>query len=499
EPRSEIGKIDLLSDEERHTLLHEWNDTDAPYPHDKTLQQLFEAQVEKTPDNIALVFNNNQFENEQLTYAELNARANQLAHHIRIQYQEAHQQPLAPDTLIALYLDRSLEMVIGILAVLKAGGAYVPISPEYPQERVGFMLSDTQAPILLTQHHHADKLKHWQSELKAEVMLTVVDDVAIQQQFDGVGCGHPSDNLTPISSSTDLAYVIYTSGTTGQPKGAKISHMSLNNLCVNVIDTFNLCVKSRVLQFASFSFDAAVWEVFPSLVSGSSLYLIADEMKNNTDDFIKYLNRQEISIATIPPVFLEGLPYTYLPHLTTLVVAGERCKQATMNLWCKGRKLINAYGPTEGTVCATLHEYTEGDSNTSIGKPLDNIRCYVLDSHFHLTAVSIVGELYIGGAGLARGYLNQEALTAERFIDNPFATQSDIEKGYTRLYKTGDLVRYLPDGNLEYLGRLDNQVKIRGHRIELGEVEAALSQIKGVKQAVVIDRQHANSQDGNYH
>ncbi|WP_298776679.1 non-ribosomal peptide synthetase, partial [uncultured Shewanella sp.] len=492
QPQRSMGEVDVLSNEERHTLLHTWNQTDADYPQDKTLHQLFEAQVSQTPDHIALVF-----EDLELTYCQLNQKANQLAHVIREQYQQRYHQPLKPDTLIALYFDRSLEMVISILAVLKAGGAYVPIAPEYPQERVGFMLSDTQAPILLTQHHHADKLKHWQSELKAEVMLTIVDDATLQQQSDWIGYGHPSDNIIPISSSTDLAYVIYTSGTTGQSKGVMVTQHNVINHALGLKSQLGNAFE-RVDFSTNYCFDFSVaTNLCPLLFGGTVCIYQGDRL--DVASYHQHLEQNQITLIKLTPTVAQSIlsGSTYQDY--TLLFGGESLSEACLAQIPSGvQGIFNEYGPTETTVAATVTRVCTSET-ISIGKAFPNIRVYNLSGALQIVPIGTPGELYIGGAGVARGYLHRPELTAERFIDNPFATASDIEKGYTRLYKTGDLVRYLPDGNLEYLGRNDFQVKIRGYRIELGEVETALSQIKGVKQAVVIDRQHANSQDGNYH
>ena len=461
--------ISTLTQAEYQQIVIDWNRTDKEYPKDKTICQLFEEQVLKTPDNVSVVF-----EDQQLTYAELNAKSNQLARYLQ------SQTTIKPDTLIALCLDRSLEMIIGILGIMKADGAYVPIDPGYPAERINYILEDTQTKIVLTQSHLVERLQNI-----TDVNLIELDSDCYQNQ--------ETTNLAIHNRATDLAYVIYTSGTTGKPKGTCLSHTSLNNLVINQINKFNIKEKDNVLLFASLIFDASVSELFTSIVSGACLNIISEENRKSSKLFITYLVENNINVATIPPVFLSALELKELKELKTLVVAGESCPGNLMKTWSNGRTLINAYGPTESTVCATMHEYKDGDSNINIGKPLNNIKCYVLDTNNKPSPIGVIGELYIRGAGLATGYLNQSELTAETFILNPFATDGDIEKGYTRLYKTGDMVRWLPDGNLEYIGRNDFQVKIRGYRIEPGEIESALTSIEGVKQACVL----AKEKDGS--
>ncbi|WP_208612614.1 non-ribosomal peptide synthetase [Xenorhabdus vietnamensis] len=477
-----LTELDVLSAQERHTLLHTWNQTDAPYPQDQTLHQLFEAQVEKTPDHIALVF-----ENEALTYRELNERANQLASAIGQDYKQRQGQPLQPDTLIALYLDRSVEMIISILAVLKAGGAYVPISPEYPQERIRFILEDTQAALLLTQQRHVEALSTVTTELAQKPMLITVDDIQATK-------GIPTDNLPSISGSTDLAYVIYTSGTTGKPKGVLIEHMSVVNTVIAMIQAYDLQTGcNRVSCFSNYTFDVFVSEIFNTLLFGGELHLLNEHSRKDTVQLSHYIDEHEINFMFIPPVVLAALPKRKHNSLKAIVFAGEKCEQSSCLYWNQNYQLYNYYGPTEATIYAAGRLTSERNLN-EIGCAIKNCKLYVLTDHLQLAPMGVSGELYIGGAGLARGYLNRPDLTAERFIDNPFATEADKAKGYTRLYKTGDLVRWLSDGNLEYLGRNDFQVKIRGFRIELGEIENALSELPQVKQAIVIAREHQSHQ-----
>ena len=477
----DIGSLSVLPftplpDAERHTVLQEWNRTDVAYPQDRTLHQQFEAQAAATPGNIALVF-----EGESLTYAALNDRANRLAHVIRGEYRSRHQSEMGPDTLIGLYLERSLEMVVSILAVLKAGGAYVPVSPEYPAERTAFILGDTQAPLVLTQSGLEPGLAAACAGLASSPGLLAVDSLSPE--------AGEAENPGVAVSPSDLAYVIYTSGTTGQPKGVMIEHQQACHLVTAQIECFAATYYQRALQFASYVFDASVSELFVSLLSGQEVILCPDSVRSDPAALSQLLSEHHIELATLPPAVLSQMLEVGVGPVKTLVTAGETPGQEVLEQFSLGRLLINAYGPTEATVCASAHRVMAGDSARNIGRPLSNTRLYVLDNRGNPAPVGVPGELYIGGAGLARGYLNRPGLTAERFVANPFATEADRARGYTRLYRTGDLVRWLPDGNLEYLGRNDFQVKIRGYRIELGEIEQALLGQPGVRQAVVIDRE----------
>ncbi|PHM65631.1 Amino acid adenylation [Xenorhabdus stockiae] len=472
-----LANINILSEQEYQTLLHHWNQTDAPYPQDQTLQQLFETQVEKTPDNAALVF-----ESQTLTYRQLNERANQLACVIRACYRQQHNEELQADMPVALYFDRSPEMVISMLAVLKAGGAYVPISPAYPAERVQFILADTAAFCILTQQHYLTTLATYCQALPEQPILIASDDQTITAD-------QPVENPVRINTSTDLAYIIYTSGTTGQPKGVMIEHNNVAHMAAaqtNILDTSNI---KKALMFAAYVFDGSVFELFPCLFRGITLYLCS-ETERNVISVAQLIQREGIEAAALPPAMLKLLTDTELPSLRVLVTAGEAPSSDFIKHFSQTSRVLNSYGPTEVTVCATEKQFQHGDIPANIGKAINNVLLYVLDEQGHLSPVGTPGELYIGGAGLARGYLNQPELTAERFVPNHFATAEDRTKGYTRLYRTGDLVRWLPNGELQYLGRDDFQVKIRGYRIELGEIERALTLHPQVKQAVVIDREH---------
>ncbi|MEA5506766.1 amino acid adenylation domain-containing protein [Halotia wernerae UHCC 0503] len=459
-PQQCIAELPLLTEAQRHQLLVEWNNTIKEYPFNKCIHQLFEEQVQLTPNAIAVVF-----ENQQLTYQQLNAKANQLAHYLG-------SLGVKPGVLVGLCLERSLEMVIGLLGILKAGGAYVPLDPDYPQERLSFMLEDAQVSVLLTQQQLVDRLSQYQANL---VCLDEVWSQIIQNN---------QDNPVSEVRAFHIANVIYTSGSTGRPKGVMVEHTGLCNLAQAQIKTFGLRNFSRILQFASLSFDASIWEVVMAFGSGATLYLGTKESLLPGKPLIEQLRNHGITHITLPPSALAVMPAEKLPALQTMIVAGEACSAELIRHWSAGRNFFNAYGPTEATVCATIAKCTDGDKKAPIGRPIANTQIYILDSNLQPVPIGVPGELHIGGAGLARGYLNHPQLTQEKFIPNPFSTDR-----HSRLYKTGDLARYLPDGNIEYLGRIDHQVKIRGYRIEPGEIEAVLGQNPNVQEAVVIDRE----------
>jgi amino acid adenylation domain-containing protein len=459
-PQERIDQLPLLTAVEQQQLLIEWNDTKVDYPQDKCIHQLFEEQVARTPNAVAVVL-----ENEFLTYQQLNCRANQLAHYLR-------SLGVGADVLVGLCVERSLEMIAGLLAILKAGGAYVPLDPEYPQERLQFMLEDAQVKVLLTQQRLVDKLQSHQGQ------FVCLDEICSQFVHNN------QDNPTSGVRAFNLANVIYTSGSTGKPKGVMVEHSGLCNLSQAQIQHFGLDSHSRILQFASVSFDASIWEIIMALGAGAKLYLGTKDSLAPGTPLIQLLSDYGITHITLPPSALAVLPESELPALQTIIVAGEAISAELIRQWSVGRNFFNAYGPTEATVCATIAKCTDSDEKISIGRPIANTQIYILDSQLQPVPIGVPGELHIGGAGLARGYLNRPELTQEKFIPNPFSTDPN-----SRLYKTSDLVRYLSDGNIEYIGRIDNQVKIRGFRIELGEIEAALSQLREVQEAAVIARE----------
>ncbi|MBO1049497.1 MAG: non-ribosomal peptide synthase/polyketide synthase [Dolichospermum sp. DEX182a] len=407
-PAATVGELPLLSAAERHQLLVEWNDTAAEYPTDKCIHQLFEAQVEKTPDAVAVVF-----ENQQLTYRELNQRANQLAHHLQTLGVRA-------EVLVGLCVERSLEMIIGLLGILKAGGAYVPLDPNYPPERLSYMLVDSGVEVLLTQQKLLLSLPPHPARV-----ICLDDGVKIEP--------HNQENLETEISPTNLAYVIYTSGSTGQPKGVAIQHLSVCNLTQAQRNLFDVEATSRVLQFASVSFDASVWEIFMAITSGAMLILGTASELMPGDDLQQILDNHSVTHVTLPPSALAVLPTDEFPALGQIIVAGEACPLELVNQWSVGRRFFNAYGPTESTVCATVAPISHGSEKITIGRPINNTQIYILDLNHRPVPIGVPGELYIGGDGLARGYLNRPELTLAKFIPNPIG-----EGKSERLYKTGD-------------------------------------------------------------
>jgi len=461
-PDQTLSALPLLMPEEHHQIVREWNDTVTEYPSEKCVHQLFVEQVALTPDNVAAVF-----EDQHLTYVELNARANQLAHYLI-------ERGVNPDTLVGLCVERSLEMLIGLLGILKAGGAYVPLDPNYPQSRLEYMVEDSGISIMLS----TSKLDVDFAQYKGRTIL--LDDWSI---FDLPLIDDPVTAVDP----TNLAYVIYTSGSTGRPKGVMINHYALCNLVCELGRLFNINSDSRILQFSSFSFDAAVSEWSVTLCRGGALHII-DQMKIMPGlNLEKTIQESNITHILLPPAALSVMKPDNLQSLKVLILGGEACPTNTLQLWLgHSFQLINAYGPTESTICASV--CNEGITITgipSIGRPIGNTSMYILNNEGGLNPIGIAGELHISGVGLARGYLNRSELTKEKFVNNPYSTTPN-----EIMYKTGDLVRWLADGNIQYLGRTDHQVKIRGFRIELGEVENILSALPGVQEAILSVHQH---------
>jgi amino acid adenylation domain-containing protein len=454
-PQQRVEELPLLTDREQHQLLVEWNNTQTEYPQDKCIHELFEEQVEKTPNAVAVVF-----EEQQLTYRELNHRANQLARYLQ-------EKGVKPEVLVGICVERSIEMVVGLLGILKAGGAYVPLDPSYPTERLEFMLQDAQVPVLLTQQCLVDFLPEHQAQMVC--LDSHWETIAIQSQ----------ENVASEVAVDNLAYVIYTSGSTGQPKGVCVAHKGLCNMTQTQKILFDVESTSHVLQFASISFDASVWEIFMAIVNGAMLVLGTAELLMFGSYFKQTTIRHSVTHLTLPPSALNVLVADDLQNIGQIIVAGESCSIDLVSKWSVGRLFCNAYGPTESTVCATVAELREGGERITIGRPIANTQIYILDPHLQPVPVGVPGELHIGGAGLARGYLNRPELTAEKFIPNSFIEGE-------RLYKTGDKARYLSDGNIEFLGRIDHQVKIRGFRIELGEIESVLGSHPKIREIVVI-------------
>jgi amino acid adenylation domain-containing protein len=463
-PGTAVRSLEVLPEAERRQVLHEWNETTSEFPTQQCIHELFEALVGKTPEAVAVVH-----KDASLTYAELNRQANRLAHHLR-------GLGVKPDARVGICMERGLEMMVGLLAVLKAGGAYLPLDPAYPVERLQFMLQDGAPTVLLTQRHLKEMLIGV-SEAVPVLDLTEVDP-AWQDQ--------PEENpslagLTP----KNLAYVIYTSGSTGTPKGVLIEHGGVVNVITASITKLGVDEGSRVLQLASLSFDASVLEIFTAWLSGAALYLVERELFLSGETLGRFLSANAVTTMVMPPSLLELIPVADYPALRSILVGGETCSAEHAAGWCAGRLFFNAYAPTEATIYATAMLCSAGErQRPSIGRPIANMRVYILDAHQEPVPVGATGELYIGGVGVARGYLNRPELTAERFLQDPFADEADA-----RMYKTGDLGRWLPDGTIEFLGRNDFQIKIRGFRIELGEIEARLIEHGGVREAVVVPRE----------
>jgi amino acid adenylation domain-containing protein len=471
-PDQRLSDLPLLTPSERHQLLVAWNDTQAEYPEDLCIHQLFEAQVERTPNAIALVF-----ENQQLTYQELDNRANQLAQYLK-------QLGVEPDVLVGLCVERSLEMVIGILGILKAGGAYLPLDPTYPAERLAFMLSDSQVPVLLTQERFLETLP----EHIAKVICLDTDWESIQVHR------HSS-----IQNPSSLAYVIYTSGSTGQPKGVLVSHANVVRLFAATQPWYHFNEQDIWTLFHSYAFDFSVWEIWGALLYGGRLVVVPYWISRSPEAFYELLCKEQVTVLNQTPSAFrqliraeETLGVNADLSLRLVIFGGEALELQSLKPWFerhgdKVPQLVNMYGITETTVHVTYRPLTMSDlsgMSSVIGRQIPDLQVYVLDRHHQPVPIGVPGELYIGGAGLARGYLNRPELTTERFIRNPFDNQLDA-----RLYKSGDLVRYLPNGDLEYLGRIDQQVKIRGLRIELGEIEAVLGQHPAVQDVVVMPRE----------
>jgi surfactin family lipopeptide synthetase A len=481
-PQQSVSLLTLLSEQEQKQLLVDWNQTQADYPQDSCIHQLFEAQVERTPDAIAVVCSD-----QQLTYTELNKRANQLAHYLRSLGVEA-------DCLVGLCVERSFAMIIGILGILKAGGAYLPLDPEYPTERLSFMVKDAQISVLLSQEKLVEKLPEYQA-----TRVCLDKDWPTIAKFS-------RDNLNIKLQPHNLGYVIYTSGSTGQPKGVMMGQLALGNLILWQLQNTTVANEAKTLQFAPISFDVSFQEIFSTLSAGGRLVLIPEELRRDTSALLDFLEKQAIERLFLPFVALQQLAEVsvsrqfWVGSLREVITAGEQLQiTPAIAAWFRSLEnctLHNHYGPSESHV-VTSFTLTNPVENwpilPPIGRAIANTQIYLLDSYLQPVPIGVPGELYIGGIALAEGYLNRPELTAERFIPNPFDPPlTPLDKGGeqpSKLYKTGDLARFLNDGNIEYLGRIDNQVKIRGFRIELGEIEAVLSQYSDVQTTAVIVRE----------
>ncbi|MEH2333119.1 amino acid adenylation domain-containing protein [Nostoc sp.] len=471
-PYQRLEKLSLLTSAEQQQL-GEWNNTQTEYPQEKCIHELFESQVEETPDAIAVVF-----EDEQLTYSELNARANQLAHYLRT-------LGVKSEVLVGICVERSLSMVIGLVAILKAGGAYVPLDRAYPPERLAFILQDAQVSVLLTQQHLKENLP--QHQTRVVCLDTDWEIIAKESQ------------QNPINDCTtdNLAYIIYTSGSTGQPKGVLVNHSNVVRLLAATESWYNFNQQDVWTLFHSIAFDFSVWELWGALLYGGKLVVVPYWLSRSPEDFYKLLLTQQVTVLNQTPSAFsqliqveEFLGIAKGLNLRLVIFGGEALQLESLRPWFERHgdqfpQLVNMYGITETTVHVTYRPLTMADlevvSGSLIGRPIPDLQVYLLDRYGQPVSIGVPGEMYIGGAGVVRGYLNRPELTPVRFIPNPFS-----HKPNSRLYKSGDLARYLPNGDIEYLGRIDHQVKIRGFRIELGEIEALISQHPAVRETVVV-------------
>ena len=437
EPDRLLSDLDPLTNAERVELIRDWSSEPyTPPSDDASITQLFEAQVERTPDRVAAVFAGPNGD-ESLTYRELDARANNIA-------QSLQSQGVEQGDRVAISMDASLDRLASILGVMKAGAAYVPLESSLPDSRQQEMINDSGARLVLR------TVAQW-------------------------GGGAPA--AAKVVDQDNLAYIIYTSGSTGRPKGVAITHRNLRHLVEAQIEAFQIDKDSRVLQFASLTFDASVSEIFTALLAGARLYMAPRQQLVPSREMLHLMERWQISVVTLPPSVLARLPESGLPSLRTLVSAGEACPEDLASRWSKGRRFLNAYGPTEVTVCASIAEYREG--KPTIGRPMSGARVYIVDDQLRLVPAGVAGEMLVGGPGVARGYWNRPELTAASFINDPFANDG-------RAYRTGDVARFLPNREIEFLGRRDDQVKVRGFRIEPGEIESALRSDSSVREAAVV-------------
>jgi len=472
-PQQRIRELPLLTDPEQRQILDEWNATARDYPHDRCIHQLVEAQAERTPEAIAVVFGE-----ERVTYAELNRRANQLGHYLK-------QLGVGPETRVGILLERSIEMPVALLGVLKAGAAYVAFDPSYPPDRLHYMFEDSDVSVLLTQ----EKVVAGHAGHRARIVCLEAERSSIAE--------HDAQNVQSDVNSSNLAYLVYTSGSTGRPKGILVEHRSVVNAVYGFINNHRMTERDRLLQFASLSFDVSAEEFFATWFSGGCV-VMRPQTLTSFAEFTTLLQGENITIANLPASFwLEWLTMLAdqggeIPKSVRRVIVGnEKTLEETLAKWQRliGSKVEwrNAYGPSETTISCSNYEPSstctarEEKSAVPIGRPVMNVQMYVLDSAQQIVPTGVTGELYVGGAGVARGYHKQPAQTAERFLPNPYG-----RKGGERFYCSGDAARYRADGNIEFIGRVDEQVKIRGFRIEPGEIEAVLAQHASVRESVVV-------------
>ncbi len=475
DPTQRVSSVEFLEHQETQQQLVTWNNTSMRYPAHLCTHQIFELLAESHAGTEAVAFLaelGHESPILNLSYADLNRKANQLARYLlAFGFGREH--------LAGICMERSVDVVIGMLAAMKAGGGFVPLDPAYPRERLAYMLKDSGISILLTHEKLVDRLPIADTQ---KVVCVDRDRQAISQQAD--------TNLNADLAPGNLAYVIYTSGSTGKPKGTMLSHGGLCNLAAAQKRAFDVEAGTRILQFSSLSFDASVWETVMALLNGGTLCLARQELITDVSVLDSVLRSLRVNIVTLPSSVLMVMRNEALPDLRTIIAAGEKCTNEIVERWSSGRRFFNAYGPTETTVCATMHECKEAAPfGPPIGRPLPNFDVYVLDGQLKPVPVGVLGELHVGGIGLARGYLHRPEITAEKFVPHPFS-----QKNGARLYKTGDLCRYHPDGTIEFVGRIDQQVKVRGFRIELGEIESVVTEFAGVRNVAVVARDAARGE-----
>ncbi|NIM10575.1 MAG: amino acid adenylation domain-containing protein, partial [Candidatus Aminicenantes bacterium] len=493
-----IWEIEIIPEPEKRLLLEKFNDTAVEYPGDKTIHELFEEQVERSPEGTALIGNGQGMaspadkgavvkkEKMHITYGVLNEKADRLAHSLR-------EKGVLADSIVGIMVERSMEMIIGILGILKAGSAYLPIDTEYPQERIDYMLKDSKAKVLLSEVSKVSKVSGGTAVIDLPSLIIENEDT------------EPT-NLTLLTHPTHLCYVIYTSGSTGRPKGVMVEHRNAVNVVSWFGKKYRLNTRSHMLQMSDYTFDPSVNQVFGTLLFAGVLHIVDKDLLFNIEVLRRYIEKYQIHVLNFVPVMLDQLlcsgDVQRLESVRVVLSGGEKLEELVKNnIIQKGYTLYNQYGPTEATIDALAAKYTDTKSKVTLGKPITNVSCYILDKCERPVPIKVSGELCVGGAGVARGYLNNPELTAEKFLNKSFSggpggrffKKAPLAAG-GKLYKTGDLARWLADGNIEFLGRIDQQVKIRGFRIELGEIESQLLKREEIKETVVLAKENENGE-----